>query len=194
METYYTDYLQEECPDELLIKMKKWGLISKNEAIKDLKSEASPKLFKLQGSARAQPMYAFACFDPSVVVLGDILSPSWVNLNYLHQNVKNESVEEVALKKRVDVLEKQCAFFAKKLKAMIEQNREAEKPKESDLIYNEHKAEYEEKYSGKIIAIDNAERKVVGVGDTILEAYEKANAETSKTKFSFKRVGYTDRL
>ena len=64
----------------------------------------------------------------------------------------------------------------------------------SDEIYNENKKELEDNYFGKYIAIDNEDRKIVGYGDSILEAYEIAYKNTGKEKFSFKRVGYIDKL
>ena len=63
METSATYYSREECSDEFLAKMKKWGLISKKE--EDLKSEFLPNYLNYHGTAHARPMYAFACVDRS---------------------------------------------------------------------------------------------------------------------------------
>lgn len=60
----------------------------------------------------------------------------------------------------------------------------------ADLVYEFCKEELEEKHFGKIVAIDTELGQIVGVGDTILEAYNKAKERTGKEQFDFKRVGY----
>jgi len=64
----------------------------------------------------------------------------------------------------------------------------------SKIIYEESKEELEKTHFGKIVAIDNETKKIVGFGKNILEAYYDAENKTGKKKFSFIRVGYTDKL
>lgn len=63
-------------------------------------------------------------------------------------------------------------------------------PTEADLVYEREKEELERRYFGKIVAIDVDSKAIVGVGDSILEAYREAKKKTSKNKFAYKRVGY----
>jgi hypothetical protein len=62
---------------------------------------------------------------------------------------------------------------------------------EADRIYDRLKAELEKEHYGEIIAIDTELGRVVGIGDTLSEAYEKAKKATRKKQFAFKRVGYS---
>jgi predicted nuclease with TOPRIM domain len=63
------------------------------------------------------------------------------------------------------------------------------KPSKTDSIYEKHKEELEKDYLGKIVAIDLDSETIVGIGNTILEAYKDARKKTDKAKFSFKKVG-----
>jgi hypothetical protein len=63
--------------------------------------------------------------------------------------------------------------------------------KPADRIYNRIKKEYETEHFGKIIAIDVHLKRVVGIGDTLDDAYEQAVEETGREQFDFKRVGYS---
>jgi hypothetical protein len=190
--------MEEERSDEFLIKMQKWGLISKDHEIRGYKVEETPK--RLKPLIRKNALSPIACFSPSLAVWNNIF-PSAIFASVMFnayrstQNIKEIS-KEAALKRRINVLESQCTYFAQKL-TELEGHRPIALPqkiKESEMIYEEHKAELEENCYGKVVAIDNTERKIVGIGDTILEAFDDANAKTKKEKFSFKRVGYTDRL
>lgn len=67
---------------------------------------------------------------------------------------------------------------------------EKREPTKADYIYEDFKEELEEKHFGKIVAIDTESEKIVSIGDTILEAYNKAKESTGKDQFDFKRVGY----
>ena len=60
----------------------------------------------------------------------------------------------------------------------------------ADVVYEYFRKELEETQFGKIVAIDTELEAVVGVGDTILEAYNVAKENTGKDQFDFKRVGY----
>lgn len=87
------------------------------------------------------------------------------------------------LEKRVESLENEL----RKLKSILTPKREVTK---ADSIYEKFKEELESKYFGKIVAIDIESGTIAGVGDSILEAYEKAKLKSPQSKFSYKRVGY----
>ena len=61
----------------------------------------------------------------------------------------------------------------------------------TDIIYDRFKKELELKYHGKIVAIDDDLEKIVGIGESVLEVYNKAVEETGKDQFNFRRVGYS---
>jgi len=67
---------------------------------------------------------------------------------------------------------------------------EKREPTRVDYVYDLFKEELEKKHFGRIVAIDTDSDKIVGVGDTILEAYDKAKEKTGKDRFDFRRVGY----
>ncbi len=56
-------------------------------------------------------------------------------------------------------------------------------------VYEKLRIELGAELSGKIIAIDTEERKVVGKGDTLIEAYNDARSKSDKKQFYFRRVG-----
>jgi hypothetical protein len=89
----------------------------------------------------------------------------------LHENKEIES-----LKKRVDELEKRVGI--------------QRTPTKVDYVYSLFKNELEKHHFGKVIAIDVDSAQVVGIGDSILEAYNEAIKKTKKTQFDFKRVGF----
>ena len=60
----------------------------------------------------------------------------------------------------------------------------------ADLIYFKFKDELEKEHFGKIVAIDVDSEKIVGIGNSILEAYSEAKKNTSKKQFSYRRVGF----
>ena len=93
-----------------------------------------------------------------------------------HVRTPDVYAELISLKKRVQELEKRVGG-KRKLTGVdfaIESNRE----------------ELEKKYFGKIVAVGTDSLEVVGVGDTILEAYNNAKEKTGKDKFDFRRIGY----
>jgi len=61
---------------------------------------------------------------------------------------------------------------------------------DADYVYELFKEELEKKHFGRIVAIDTESKKIVGIGDTILEAYNDAKEKTGKDQFDFRRVGY----
>lgn len=178
---------EEYYPAEVLEKMKKWGVI-KEDPNKCGEVPPNAKFFQqiITQKRKISPYYSISsAFGMEV--------PTWLDFCYLLSDKKIEK-EEVSLKARIKMLETQCEIFAKKIDDLEQNKRAIEKPSTSQLIYDEQKSELEKQYFGKIVAIDNEERKVVGIGETILEAYTEAKASTKKDKFSFKRVGYKDRL
>jgi len=87
------------------------------------------------------------------------------------------------LEKRVRRLEKEIEQLKKR---MVPQRVFTK----ADIIYEKYRDKLERNYFGKIVAIDTETKRIVGIGNTILEAYEMARKKTSKNKFSFKKVGY----
>lgn len=67
---------------------------------------------------------------------------------------------------------------------------ERRKPTEADRVYELFREELEKEYFGKIVAVDTDSKQIVGMGDTLLEAYNNAKEKTGKDQFDFKRVGY----
>jgi len=101
--------------------------------------------------------------------------------NYLRairigQRIIPEHKEIENLKRRVSELEKRVG--AKRI------------PSKVDDIYALFKDNLEKECFGKIVAIDTDSKEVVGIGDSILEAYDCAKSKTGKTQFDFRRVGY----
>lgn len=60
----------------------------------------------------------------------------------------------------------------------------------ADQIYAKFKGKLEAEHFGKIVAIDTDLGEIVGIGGTVLDAYDKAKEKTSKTRLAFRRVGY----
>lgn len=114
---------------------------------------------------------AFDLSDPLLIL--KIIS------DYLWQFPKSETL----LEERVRKLEKEL----EQLKRQVKVHKVYTK---ADIIYEKKKNELERKYFGKIVAIDTETEEIVGIGDTLLEAYEMAKKKTSKDKFSFRKVGY----
>ena len=67
---------------------------------------------------------------------------------------------------------------------------EASGKQTADQIYARFKEKLEAEHFGKIVAIDTDLGEIVGIGDDILDVYNKAKEKTSKTRFAFRRVGY----
>ena len=105
--------------------MRKWGIIGENEEMKTNRSEIASKRFKLTDmNYMASP---FTCIDPSLVRLSDYLTSMWINVG-CHSEDTKEATKEIVLRKRVDILEKQCALFAKKL-AFKKKNSKQKNPR-----------------------------------------------------------------
>jgi hypothetical protein len=63
-------------------------------------------------------------------------------------------------------------------------------PTKVDQIYELFRETLEKEQSGKIVAIDTESGQIVGIGNSILEAYDVARKKTGKNQFDFRRVGY----
>lgn len=179
--------------DSEISKMKKWGIVGKDGEVKGLVLQETPKRWK--GVAKRNKLLPSVYAPTSITCFNYLLSSNLFN-TAPYQKTEETTYKERLLMKRIALLEAQCSFFAQKFKELEGQNviKRPEEPKVSEIIYQEHKEELEQKFYGKIVAIDNAERKIMGVGDTILEAYDNARKVSEKDKFSYIRVGYTDRL
>lgn len=91
---------------------------------------------------------------------------------------------EETLEGRVEQLEDEVRRLRKKIKPPIRH------PTKADLVYEKFRGKLEKEHFGKVVALDVDSETVVGVGNTVLEAYHEARKKSSKTKFSYKRVGY----
>ncbi len=61
---------------------------------------------------------------------------------------------------------------------------------EVDRVYNRFKKQLEREHFGEFVAIDTESGRIVGIGDTVLSAYDQAKEATGKEQFDFKRAGY----
>jgi hypothetical protein len=59
-----------------------------------------------------------------------------------------------------------------------------------DYVYNMFKTELEREHFGEFVAIDTESERIVGIGDTVLSAYDQAKKATGKEQYDFKRAGY----
>jgi hypothetical protein len=59
----------------------------------------------------------------------------------------------------------------------------------ADVIYSKFREDLEKEHFGQIVAIDLESEQIVGVGNSVLEAYRMAREKTSKEEFSYRRVG-----
>lgn len=94
--------------------------------------------------------------------------------------IKSESPVE----RRVTRLEKEVS----ELKLLLNPRQKATR---ADKVYERFRETLERDHFGKIVAIDTTSEKVVGYGDTILEAFREAESETGKKRFSYRKVGYS---
>lgn len=94
------------------------------------------------------------------------------------------SVErENPLLKRIEKLEKT-------VEDLKSERKSRKLPSKADLIYLKFKEELEREHFGKIVAIDVESENIVGIGDSVLEAYHSAKKNISKNRFSYRRVGF----
>jgi hypothetical protein len=197
MERNNTLFVSNKCSPEFRQKMKKWGVIKEEEESKvNLTLETPSKRFVMFSNQNG--FAPFVCIDQTLMptaIVSDFFSNGWITHGYINQNIGNLSPIERQLQKQVNALSSQCRYFAQKIKEFEGQRSpKAKKLRSSDVIYEENKAQLEQKCFGKIVAIDNDEHNIVGFGDTLLDAYNDAKSKSKKTKFSYKRIGYTDRM
>lgn len=114
--------------------------------------------------------YSDPRISPSIVWLGDFFKAL---------PEPRESLEE-----RVKVLEDEVRRLRK------EHKPSTKRPTKADLVYEMFRGDLEKEHFGKIVAMDVDSETIVGIGNTVREAYNEARKKSSKTKFSFKRVGY----
>jgi hypothetical protein len=89
-----------------------------------------------------------------------------------------ERVKE--LNDRIDILE--AALEPKKVKKFIPHNK-------GDDIYDMYKEQLEKDHMDEIVAIDIEDKKIVGYGRTVRQAYDDARIKSKNEQFYFKRVG-----
>ncbi|MHA1431703.1 MAG: hypothetical protein ACTSRV_15125 [Candidatus Freyarchaeota archaeon] len=99
--------------------------------------------------------------------------------------------EIISLKKRVLELERILKERNTELETLKKRVGGKRKPTKADYVYELFKEELEKEHFGKIVAIDTELKKIVGIGDTVLEAYRQAKKNTGKDQFDFRRVGYS---
>lgn len=90
-------------------------------------------------------------------------------------------LREISLEKRVKALET-------KIKELEKKDFEFQ-PTKADHIYERFKEDLEQKHFGKIIAIDVESEKILGIGDSVLGAYQDAIRKTEKRRFTYRKVG-----
>ena len=186
-----------KCSPEFRQKMKKWGVIQEEDK-ENSTVEATPKRFGVYTNENG--FIPFECVDPAVsiasnAIVNGFFSHGWVTYGYVNQNQIDLTPVERQLQKQVNDLTSQCKCFAQKLKQFEGQrSTKAKKIRSSDEIYAANKAQLEKECFGKIVAIDNDGHNIVGIGDTVLDAYNDAKNKSKQTKFSYKRIGYTDRM
>ena len=123
-------------------------------------------------------------------------------LEFLFERKKGYFVETEndAVMKKVDEEGNVIGFYILKVSALKEKplsislKNKVEgkrKPTKVDYVYELFKEELEKEHFGKIVAIDTELKKIVGIGDTVLEAYRQAKKNTGKDQFDFRRVGYS---
>ncbi len=147
-----------------LEKMKKWGVVSETFTHKTLPDVSRSELI----------------VDPQ------LMFRNWV-VNYSRAFAFRK--DRTALRK-LDSLEATCRELrsrVRKLEALTDVGTELTR---ADAVYELSKNELESKYLGKIVAIDVDSKQIVGIGDSILEAYKEARKQSSKATFAYRRVGF----
>ena len=106
--------------------------------------------------------------------------------NAAFTQLARQSVQE-----SVDPLEKRVEKLEKLTQELRQSQKGTRKLTKADHVYEVHKDKLEAEHFGKIIAIDTEEGKIVGMGDSVIAAYNDARKNSSKTEFAFRRVGYS---
>jgi uncharacterized protein YoxC len=105
--------------------------------------------------------------------------------NWIFTQIARQSVQE-----SVDPLEKRVEKLEKQIQELRQLQRGARRLTKADEIYELHKDKLEAEHFGKIIAIDTEKEEIVGMGNSVIAAYNDARKNSSKTEFEFRRVGY----
>jgi hypothetical protein len=84
--------------------------------------------------------------------------------------------------------------FVKQLQKQVElalDNALSSEPTRGSVVYDElnKQMHLEEQFMHKVVAVDVKSEKLVAVGDTVEEAYEKARSKTKSRNLYFRRVG-----
>jgi hypothetical protein len=107
-----------------------------------------------------------------------------LTLNIWESTLENKDELQV-IKEELNRLRDRLAELEKSTVKELEVERT-----EVDAVYELHRADLERKYFGRIVAIDTDTKSIVGIGDSILEAFKKAERKTRKDCFDYKRVGF----
>lgn len=160
---------QEEIPEKLLReKMKKWLMLKEEKA-----DHMLPIIWPFRQSMKELEIAE----DVDLTFLNDSVLMELLLLSAKPREFVMDVTEEVLdLKKRVSELESRVG--------------KKRRPTKVDFVYELFKDELEREHFGKIVAIDTDLEEIVGIGDTILKAYNDAKEKTGKEEFDFKRVGY----
>lgn len=90
---------------------------------------------------------------------------------------------------KVNSLEATCRELRNRVQKLETLTNSGMESTKADVVYQLFKDELESKYVGRIVAIDVDSEEIVGIGDSILEAYKEAKKHSSKATFAYRRVG-----
>jgi hypothetical protein len=165
--TYQETYSDEHSDELLKNKMKKWGIKTDFDELP--KGHLKPA---------QQEVYS--------------LIREWLSgirfLNYQNQPLKLSN--EANLVTKVESLESSCLQLKQRIEELELRLSDKNKPTRADLIYEKYRRKLESENFGKFVAIDVNSAKIVGIGDTIIEAYQEARKNSSKETFAYRRVGF----
>jgi hypothetical protein len=94
-------------------------------------------------------------------------------------------IREPTVEERLQTLEKEV----QKLKHEDIKNVTMEKINKVNIVYERFREQLEQNDFGKIVAIDLDSEKIVGIGNSVMEAYKDALRNSERHSFSYKRVG-----
>lgn len=128
-------------------------------------------------------------------ILTSFLIPFWTQIL---KRTKLALKEREELESEVKKLRSYCYSLSQRINSLESEMTTLRlptyvQPVSSD-IYDMYKEKLEKEHYGKIIAIDNESKNIAGIGHNILEAYKNAHEKTGKKIFSFKRIGYIDKI
>jgi len=108
----------------------------------------------------------------------------------LTQNFLQNYFREIGTVQRIMPERKEIENLKRRVSELERRVGTKRAPSKVDEVYALFKGSLEQECFGKIVAIDTDSKEVVGVGDSVLEAYDNANKKTGKTQFDFRRVGF----